>query len=630
MAFDISESTGTYDYGEWQDFYSAVSLDPNTYGSVNTTNGYLRLSPSGCVVPGSKPQAWDCNAACLNTTTGPELVWGNKDYNSMYTLQNCVVLPAIMALLAGGNLTANGVKVAAKYGIVGNASLIQTPAQAWPVISGCIDAYCKSGGEGGPPTPGCERGNSDDYAKYVILPSETYYNGKGAWDAAGEDYWWPENFTFSGVDAFNSGLCHNLTAFINSDIGGIGMFVSYLMQTFIVLSAWLLFHIYSNWSTYPIFLALVARHGHRRASDLAQEKQAKIAKGYSDALVSALVEFQKAQVFFMLSVQIAILVALHNPSYIEAKNWQALWNNFGILYSLAFGGCLPVLFVLLMLRIAGKKEFYTLLVTLCSVALSSATWFVAWFRAPDPNTSIAEPESPMPDQCAGVAPIKYCYSGNIYYNATENAVKAVPMLVFCFVVLVCLMLDQVAVFTIRTQSGESYKGTCFQWLRHAIVRLPVCENYDRGAEGRPKWMRVLGLDTSGRTLRVVHGFLLFATECAFVALNMVLISDYAHLLTKGNDFRSLDTSSWSLGQIIAVTIWVPVLIEYVWQAYVGVEAGQKFRLPPGWRLVKMDDGRDVDDSDKIDPVNEMSSSIDLARLPAIGRPGYERVDSNNW
>jgi len=92
------------------------------------------------------------------------------------------------------------------------------------------------------------------------------------------------------------------------------------MQMFIMLSAWLAFHFYQTWAQYPLTVTLMPFRGVKRASDLAGRLQRQIAcSHHTAALVSALVEFQKAQVFFMLAVQIAAIIALQNNKYIEAE-----------------------------------------------------------------------------------------------------------------------------------------------------------------------------------------------------------------------------------------------------------------------------------------------------------------------
>lgn len=310
--------------------------------------------------------------------------------------------------------------------------------------------------------------------------------------------------------------------------------------------------------------------------------------------MSALVDFQKAQVFFMLAVQIAALIALHNPSYVEANSWQQLWNNIGILYNLAFGGCLPVLFSLFILRLMDKRSVYTLGVSLCCVAISTATWFLTWDANPDPNTSISYTGPDLP-ACGGmIAPIKYCYDYGWFVNNSDATSKGKPMLVFCFVVQLCLILDQVALFPAGAatetcgkdnrlqwvpsvdvvalfpakEAGSCEKVNCFQWLRSRILQARFWASYEHAVDGRLAWLSALHLDTRERQERVMactHSTILVATELTFVALNAVLITDYAHLLLP-NDFQSLSLKDWSLGQVISVTIWVPVLLEYLWHA----------------------------------------------------------------
>ncbi|KAK0948698.1 hypothetical protein LTR91_027035, partial [Friedmanniomyces endolithicus] len=88
---------------------------------------------------------------------------------------------------------------------------------------------------------------------------------------------------------------------------------------------------------------------------------------------------------------------------------------------------------------------------------------------------------------------------------------------------------------------------------------------------------MLHFDTGERMVRLLQSCIVFATECGFVGLNVVLITDYAHLLLV-NDFQTLDLKNWTLGQVIAVTIWVPVFLEYLYVAAGGPEAIYKGRL----------------------------------------------------
>ena len=137
------------------------------------------------------------------------------------------------------------------------------------------------------------------------------------------------------------------------------------------------------------------------------------------------------------------------------------------------------------------------------------------------------------------------------------------MLVFCFVAQLCLILDQIMLFTVTPADGSSDKGNVFQWTRHRILQLGLWDAYERAVVHKFTWLSVLRLHTAESVLSTTSSFILFATEIAFACLNVILITDYAHILLP-NSSQALNLKDWSLGQVIAVTIWIPVLLEYVW------------------------------------------------------------------
>ncbi|KAI9783707.1 MAG: hypothetical protein M1816_001188 [Peltula sp. TS41687] len=77
-----------------------------------------------------------------------------------------------------------------------------------------------------------------------------------------------------------------------------------------------------------------------------------------DALLSALVDFQKAQCFFMLAVQAAALVAVKKSAGFEARSLQEYANNVDYLPIITKSGSIPVTFVLFTLHNAGMRSCY--------------------------------------------------------------------------------------------------------------------------------------------------------------------------------------------------------------------------------------------------------------------------------
>lgn len=68
-------------------------------------------------------------------------------------------------------------------------------------------------------------------------------------------------------------------------------------------------------------------------------------------------------------------------------------------------------------------------------------------------------------------------------------------------------------------------------------------------------------------LNTLYKMIPFITEIGLVTINIVLLSQYASYL------KLLGDNSWSLGQVISVTIWVPVVVEYGYLMVWGIEEG---------------------------------------------------------
>ncbi|KAK4894493.1 hypothetical protein LTR27_007379 [Elasticomyces elasticus] len=286
----------------------------------------------------------------------------------------------------------------------------------------------------------------------------------------------------------------------------------------------------------------------------------------------------------------------------------------------------PVIFAMVIKRLAGVTSLYTLVVSTC---------------LPDPDKSIKYEGAPIP-QCAGIAPIKYCYEyGWADGNSIAN-IRAVPMLVLyvsppltftsqplaCWIVQLALIVDAMEFFNITHRDGHTSKGSLYQWLEWKILARPFWTSYDEKHFNKSRWLTLMRLDSGARIVQLAQSFILFATEIVFVGLNIVLIKDYSTLLL-ANDFQTLNLKDWTLGQVISVTIWVPVFLEYIYTAAGGPEETHKGRLHRDFEVVrKPTEHGDPFDDEKADTVS--SSAVELTHMDPVTRPGYERVNSNAW
>ncbi|KAK4951752.1 hypothetical protein LTR10_009671 [Elasticomyces elasticus] len=118
-------------------------------------------------------------------------------------------------------------------------------------------------------------------------------------------------------------------------------------------------------------------------------------------------------------------------------------------------------------------------------------------------------------------------------------------------------------------------------------------------------------------LHALYKYVPILTEFPMAAFNAVLLARYA-------SYMGLRTSgSWSLGQVISVTIWVPVLSEYAYLLICGIEEGFEYRLASPYHVKKDDDVEEDEGHDAL-PVSNSGDDLDklstrsnsMAKLPS--------------
>ncbi|KAK5681566.1 hypothetical protein LTS10_006099 [Elasticomyces elasticus] len=119
-------------------------------------------------------------------------------------------------------------------------------------------------------------------------------------------------------------------------------------------------------------------------------------------------------------------------------------------------------------------------------------------------------------------------------------------------------------------------------------------------------------------LNSLYKYVPILTELPLAAINGVLLARYASYI------GLLKHGSWSLGQVISVTIWVPVLSEYAYLLICGIEEGFEYRLASPYHVKKDDDAEEEDEGHHILPVNNSGDNLDelstrrdsMAKIPS--------------
>lgn len=224
------------------------------------------------------------------------------------------------------------------------------------------------------------------------------------------------------------------------------VYLSYWIQSILALLGFLLLQIYSSWYHY---LSLIfswlrgSKDAYRQRMNF-RERPNK----HRATLLSVLVDFQKAQCFFMLAMQIAAHVVLSNGLF-EGISLQQIYNNYELLGSIAISGFLPITFTLLCLHSAGMRSWYLLILSTITVIISAFT--IRSSRMFDPKKASITSQ-PTFSECGDTNPGEKCLSSRYpdqsngwisSYSKTNTTGRTAgySMLVFSLVTLVLLSAD---------------------------------------------------------------------------------------------------------------------------------------------------------------------------------------------
>ena len=244
--------------------------------------------------------------------------------------------------------------------------------------------------------------------------------------------------------------------------------MSYWIQTGLALLSFFLV-VWWNWGVYYICLgALLLPRGYSKAQKIAQRIRKTSRNRHLPSLTGALAEFQKAQCFFMLAINIAALVN-RNKGGFQPNSLQQLYNTYILIKSISISGYLPVTFTLFTLHLVDMVSWYLMVLSIVTVLVSIATLFVIGNFNPsqdDLNYLSQQALSGGPDSCRAKNLGVYCYApvGGTDDSDSTNPARAYSMLAFCLVVLILLVAHQCHAFK------DPFTGKPRPWLYSLSLR----------------------------------------------------------------------------------------------------------------------------------------------------------------
>lgn len=266
---------------------------------------------------------------------------------------------------------------------------------------------------------------------------------------------------------------------------------------------------------------------------------------YSEALTVALVDFQKAQCFFMLATNIAGLV-IERSGGSDSESLQQLYNTYIFIKVIAIGGFLPITFTLLNLHMIKQLSWYLFTLSIVTVAVATTTLAIkstTFMPTPEDFGQISSLASQGgPASCASQNLVPWCYNprkddNHFGFNTSSSGSGADDVLILCLITLTAIVVDHFC------RSDDPSQRRINRWL---LTKLGI-------AASEPLFPH------AGLVLRIGTAAFHFVFFWLYIYCFYIFAEDL-------NWFSSNDIydPSWGFGQIVAILVWAPSLCDYLW------------------------------------------------------------------
>jgi hypothetical protein len=310
-----------------------------------------------------------------------------------------------------------------------------------------------------------------------------------------------------------------------------------MQQVSISMGIWLVLSVL-QWirSASNVYLHRVHASGARRIQRLLKPGR------QTNSLVIALQEVQKTEVFLLLALQVVTLLALNHATWLDAPTISQLTMNAIFMVLLSTAGVYPIILGLLTLRKnKGHLEWFTLVTSLACVVVSSVTWA----RVSHINLLRLQKQSDIDfDECGGSNPMRYCIEPGANLRS-ETSVGSEPFLrqsmsIWPICVVLYLVLEKALPIATRHTSTSTPSWAAKTWTntRHYFKWVP-------------SWVA-----------SVMQVVVLLGAEAWLLWGNIKIFQVFLDVWRIFSD----DGMVWTIGQVIAAGVWIPVFLEWLYSA----------------------------------------------------------------
>lgn len=271
-----------------------------------------------------------------------------------------------------------------------------------------------------------------------------------------------------------------------------------------------------------------------------------IRKKHTQAIVAALVDFQKAQCYFAGVVQIAALLLIKQVYAAPRRLYMAGMLDAGLLDTgllnvIAINGLVPVTFILTCIARYGRQSWYLISLSSLTVVLSTTVLGTEYYFWPSIMTKYYDLYFASLDLAS-----QFCGDAGyeIFWTLCWMSPTSSPGLDYG-------AFTNYRVWTIL--------ANCLTWLLYCIVR----KRLTKAPAGS---LRARFASAAQPMQPQMRKFIAYLFRSLFI-LTWSLCFGYQLRLNTSYLSQSSILKTWSFGQIIAVSVWVPSLVEFFYIEY---------------------------------------------------------------
>ena len=312
-----------------------------------------------------------------------------------------------------------------------------------------------------------------------------------------------EETTLSGITACLERICSPRT--LDPDIAGVGVYSALMIQVGIALSAFLVLFLLEK----MVCIREDIRSRHKTAT------------------ITALIGFHKNQCYFAGAVQIAIIAAFNKADSLDRTSFSLLSMN----------GLVPIICTLVCISRYGRQSWYMISLSLVMFLLSTTTLSMAYSREVGAVWDFYAMQEP-----------NWFYETDACGNMDNDLTPALcGFSTYEHNFIKISQFDTVCVWAIWLN--------CLAWGAYCIAK----KVYEAKSTNVKRKQFHNHFNLSNRFASWATGILLLATWTLCCGSQF-----YTFALYLGH---SLIPTGWSFGQVIAVTIWLPSIVEFAYIEY---------------------------------------------------------------